>query len=47
MVSDLNIFVWSKIAKHKKKSFTDFALQNNVETPLPDELETSGRRDYH
>ena len=40
MVSELNIFVgkWSKIA--------DFALQNMVETTLPDGLETSGQRVY-
>ena len=37
VVSHLNIFVWkwSKIA-------ADFALQNMVETTLPDGLETSG-----
>ena len=42
MVSDLNILVWkwSKIA-------ADFALQNMMETTLPDGLETSGRRVYH
>ena len=41
VVSELNIFVgkWSKIA-------ADFALQNMVETTLPDELETSGRNVY-
>jgi hypothetical protein len=27
--------------------FADFALQNMVETTLPDGLETSGRRAYH
>ena len=32
---------------NKKNSFlADFALQNKVETTLPDELETSGRRAY-
>ena len=39
MVSHLNIFVW--------KCFlfvADFALQNMVETTLPDGLETSGQR---
>jgi hypothetical protein len=35
----------SKIAAQKKVSFfADFALQNMVETTLPDGLETSGRR---
>ena len=46
MVSHLNIFVWklSKIAAHNKVYFfADFALQNMVETTLPDGLETSGR----
>ena len=45
----LNIFVWkcSKIATQKKVCFlADFALQNMVETTLPDGLETSGRRAY-
>ena len=52
MVSDLNILVWkwSKIAKQKKMFLpfflADFALQNMVETMLPDGLETSGRRAY-
>ena len=38
MVSDMNIFVlkWSKIAKQKNCFF--FALQNKVETTLPDGL---------
>ena len=43
------IFVWkrSKIATQKKSLFlADFALQNMVETTLPDGLETSGRRAY-
>ena len=46
MVSELNIFVgmWSKIAVQKKVVFADFALQNMVETTLPDGLETSGQR---
>ena len=37
------------ISPHKKKLvfFADFALQNMVETTLPDGLETSGRREYH
>ena len=44
--------VWklSKIAKQKKICFSfflaDFALQNMVETTLPDGLETSGQRVY-
>ena len=48
MVSDLNILVWkwSKIVKQKDFFFTDFALQNMVETTLPDGLETSGKRAY-
>ena len=48
MVSDLNILVWkwSDIAKQKKVFFADFALQNKVETQLPDGLETSGQRAY-
>ena len=49
MASDLNIFVWkwSKIAKLKKKFFlADFALQNEVETTVPNGLETSGQRVY-
>ena len=38
---------WSKIAAQKKISFlADVALQNMVETTLPDVLETSGRRIY-
>ena len=35
---------WSKIAK--KINLADFALQNKVETKLPDGLETSCRRAY-
>ena len=39
-----------KIVKNRcekrKKIFADFALQNMVETTLPDGLETSGRRAY-
>ena len=48
MVSDLNIFVqnWSKIAAQKKVFFADFALQNMLETMLPDGLETFGPRVY-
>jgi hypothetical protein len=35
--------MWSKIAAQKKVCFfADFALQNMVETTLPDGLETSG-----
>ena len=37
------VWKWSKISKQKKNVFlADFALQNNVETTLPDGLETSG-----
>ena len=48
VVLDLNILVWkrSKIATKKKGFLADFALQNMVETTLPDGLETSGRRVY-
>ena len=49
VVSELNIFVmqWSKIAALTKVFFlSDFALQNMVETTLPDGLETSGQRVY-
>ena len=49
VVSDLYIFVWKlcKIAALKKVCiFADFALQNKVETTLPDGLETSGWRAY-
>ena len=50
MVSDLNILVWkwSKIAKQKKcfLLLSDFALQNKVETTLPDGLEASSQRAY-
>jgi hypothetical protein len=45
----LNILVWnlSKIAACKKRFFfADFALQNMVETTLPDGIETSGQRAY-
>ena len=46
VVSDLIIlsWKWSKIAKQTKKKFflADFALQNKVETMLPNGLETSG-----
>ena len=46
MVLDLNIFVWkwSKIATKKSFFLADFALQNMVETTIPDGLKTSGRR---
>ena len=47
VASHLNIFVWkwSKVASQKKVYFfADFALQNMVETRLPDGLETSGQR---
>ena len=45
---NLEVWKWSKITKQKKKVFffTDFALQNKVETTLPDGLETSGQRAY-
>ena len=49
VVSELNIFVgkWSKVAAKKKFFFpADFALQNMVETRLPDGLEISGQRVY-
>ena len=49
VVSHLNIFVkkLSKIAAQKKVFFcAGFALQNLLETTLPDGLETSGRRVY-
>ena len=37
------VWKWSKIVKQKEIVFlADFALQNKVETPLPDGLETSG-----
>ena len=44
MVSYLNNFVGklSKIAAQKIFFFADFALQNMVETTLPDGLEISG-----
>jgi hypothetical protein len=35
-----------KLPRKKKFFFADFALQNMVETTLPDGLETSGRRAY-
>ena len=46
MVSDLHIFVWkwSKIAKQNNFFVVAyFALQNMVETTLPNGLETSGQ----
>ena len=46
LVSHLNIFLWkwSKIAaQFFFVFFADFALQNMVETRLPDGLEASGR----
>ena len=48
MVSELNIFLGCSLKMpHKKKVFfADFALQNKVETTLPDGLETSGRGVY-
>ena len=46
MVSDLNILFGSilNLPKKKKKKKADFALQNMVETMLPDGLQTSGQR---
>ena len=38
--------VYNRRAKKKKKNLADVALQNMVETTLPDGLETSGRRVY-
>ena len=35
-----------KLPRKKKFFFADFALQNMVETTLPDGLETSGQRVY-
>ena len=35
-----------KLPRKKKLVFADFALQNMVETTLPDGLETSGRKAY-
>ena len=35
-----------KVSKKKVSFFADFALQNMVETTLPDGLETSGQRAY-
>ena len=35
-----------KLPNKKMFFFADLALQNMVETPLPDGLETSGRRAY-
>ena len=49
MVLDWKVLVWkwSKIVAPKKVCFlADFALQNMVETTLPDGLETSGQRPY-
>ena len=47
--SDFNIFFWkwSKIAAQKQVFLcANVALQNMVETTLPNLLETSGRRAY-
>ena len=35
-----------KLPREKVFFFADFALENTVETTLPDGLETSGRRAY-
>ena len=40
------VWKWSEIANKKKAFLADFALQNMVETTLPDGLETSGQRVY-
>ena len=41
------LWKWSKIAKQKKIYFLfDFALQQMLETTLPDGLENSGRWAY-
>ena len=39
---------WGKVLERSglRTDFADFALQNMVETTLPDGLETSGRRVY-
>ena len=39
-------FCLEMVAEKKVSFFADFALQNMVETTLPDGLETSGRRVY-
>ena len=42
-------FLWDVVYNRRAKKslfFADFALQNMVETTLPNELETSGRRVY-
>ena len=41
-----HIWKWSKIAAFLFFVVAVFALQNMVETTLPDGLETSGRREY-
>ena len=48
MVLDLNILFGSglKLPNKKTKILADFALQNMMETTLPDGLETSGQRAY-
>ena len=44
---EIFVWKWSKIAKQRKIVFlADFALQNKVETTIPDGLETSGQRAY-
>ena len=49
MVSDLNILFGSGVKSPNKKIvvfLADFALQNMVETTLPNGMETSGKRAY-
>ena len=48
MVSDLNILFGSGLKSNfkQKNNLADFALQNKVETTLPDGLKTSGQRVY-
>ena len=45
----IELFCWDVVKNRRAKKsifFADFALQNMVETTLPDGLETSGRRVY-
>ena len=48
MVSELKFLLGSGLKSPRDffLFFADFALQNTVETTLPDELETSGQRVY-
>ena len=45
-LSNIRIFLLGSGLKSPRKKKCDFALQNMVETTLPDGLETSGRRAY-